>query len=61
MLSRRILRRLQSAKPTSYLFSGGIQLGAIALTPVGLDAEAVTRCAREDVKVNVEDLCRRLR
>ena len=56
MLSRRILRRLHSAKPASYLFGGGIQLGAIALTPVRLDAEAITPCSWEDVQVNVEDL-----
>ena len=56
MLSQRILWRLRSANPTWYLFGGGIELGAITLPPVRLDADAVTRCAREDMQVNVEDL-----
>jgi hypothetical protein len=39
-----------------YLLGGGIKLGAVALTPVSLYAEAITRGAREHVQMNMEDL-----
>jgi hypothetical protein len=38
----------------AYLFGGAIQLGAVALTPVCVDAESVTGCAGEHMQVNVE-------
>ena len=48
--------RSECAKPLVYLPGGGIQLGAVALAPVSLDAETVTQGAREHVQMNVEDL-----
>ena len=42
--------------PVAHLFGGGIQLGAVTLTPVRIDTEAVIRRPRKHVQVDVEYL-----
>jgi hypothetical protein len=43
----------------AHLLGGGVQLGAVTLTPVRIDAKAVTMRARKHMQVNVKYLLER--